>query len=112
MFKGGMGNMMKQAQQMQDRMQKVQDDLAKLEVTGEAGAGMVKVTMTCNHNVRRVDIDDSLMEDDKDMIEDLVAAAFKKPVKKKWVTLLAECHFHQASKCRFNVNVLVTLTVS
>lgn len=119
MFKGGMGNMMKQAQQMQDRMQKVQDDLAKLEVTGEAGAGMVKVTMTCNHNVRRVDIDDTLMEDDKDMIEDLVAAAFNDAVrrvqetsKEKWVTLLAECHFHQASKCRFNVNVLVTLTVS
>ena len=82
MFKGGMGNMMKQAQQMQDRMQKVQDDLAKLEVTGEAGAGMVKVTMTCNHNVRRVDIDDTLMEDDKDMIEDLVAAAINDAVRR------------------------------
>ena len=82
MFKGGMGNMMKQAQQMQDRMQKVQDDLAKLEVTGEAGAGMVKVTMTCNHNVRRVDIDDSLMEDDKDMIEDLLAAAVNDAVRR------------------------------
>ena len=58
---------------MQERMQKAQDDLAKIEVTGEAGAGMVKVTMTCNHNVRRVDIDESLMDDDKDMVEDLVA---------------------------------------
>ena len=75
MFKGGMGNIMKQAQQMQERMQKAQEDLAKIEVTGEAGAGLVKVTMTCNHNVRRVDIDESLMDDDKDMIEDLVAAA-------------------------------------
>ena len=76
MFKGGMGNMMKQAQQMQERMQKTQEDLANLEVVGESGAGMVKVTMTCNHNVRRVDIDESLMDDDKDMVEDLVAAAF------------------------------------
>ena len=75
MFKGGMGNIMKQAQQMQERMQKTQEELANIEVVGEAGAGMVKVTMTCNHNVRRVDIDPSLMEDDKEMIEDLVAAA-------------------------------------
>ncbi|MGY0638183.1 MAG: YbaB/EbfC family nucleoid-associated protein, partial [Paraglaciecola chathamensis] len=59
MFKGGMGNVMKQAQQMQERMQKKQEELAKMEVTGESGAGLVKVTMTCNHNVRRVDIDDS-----------------------------------------------------
>lgn len=76
MFKGGMGNIMKQAQQMQERMQKTQEELATLEVVGESGAGMVKVVMTCNHNVRRVDIDESLMDDDKDMIEDLVAAAF------------------------------------
>ena len=82
MFKGGMGNIMKQAQQMQERMQKAQDDLAKIEVTGEAGAGMVKVTMTCNHNVRRVDIDESLMDDDKDMVEDLVAAAFNDAVRR------------------------------
>ena len=75
MFKGGMGNIMKQAQQMQERMQKTQEELANLEVVGESGAGMVKVTMTCNHNVRRVEIDESLMEDDKDMVEDLVAAA-------------------------------------
>ncbi|WP_158967475.1 YbaB/EbfC family nucleoid-associated protein [Paraglaciecola sp. L3A3] len=75
MFKGGMGNMMKQAQQMQERMQKSQEELAKTEITGESGAGLVKVTMTCNHAVRRVEIDDSLMEDEKEMIEDLVAAA-------------------------------------
>lgn len=82
MFKGGMGNMMKQAQQMQEKMKKAQDELAKLEVTGESGAGLVKVTMTCNHNVRRVDIDASLMADDKDMIEDLVAAAINDAVRR------------------------------
>lgn len=82
MFKGGMGNMMKQAQQMQEKMKKAQDELASLEVTGESGAGLVKVTMTCNHNVRRVEIDPSLMEDDKDMIEDLVAAATNDAVRR------------------------------
>ena len=82
MFKGGMGNVMKQAQQMQERMQKKQEELAKMEVTGESGAGLVKVTMTCNHNVRRVDIDDSLMEDDKEMLEDLVAAAMNDAVRR------------------------------
>lgn len=82
MFKGGMGNIMKQAQQMQERMQKTQEELASIEVTGEAGAGMVKVTMTCNHNVRRVEIDQSLMEDDKDMIEDLMAAATNDAVRR------------------------------
>ncbi|NMH61364.1 YbaB/EbfC family nucleoid-associated protein [Alteromonas ponticola] len=82
MFKGGMGNIMKQAQQMQERMQKAQEELANVEVTGEAGAGMVKVTLTCNHNVRRVEIDPSLMEDDKDMLEDLVAAAFNDGVRR------------------------------
>ena len=82
MFKGGMGNMMKQAQQMQDRMQKAQEEIAKMEVVGEAGAGLVKVTMLGNHNVRRVDIDESLMEDEKDMIEDLVAAAINDAVRR------------------------------
>lgn len=82
MFKGGMGNIMKQAQQMQERMQKTQEELANIEVTGESGAGLVKVTMTCNHNVRRVDIDPSLMEDDKEMIEDLVAAAINDAVRR------------------------------
>ncbi|KAE8178866.1 YbaB/EbfC family nucleoid-associated protein [Photobacterium carnosum] len=74
--KGGMGNMMKQAQQMQERMQKMQEEVAGMEVTGESGAGLVKVTITGSHSVRRVEIDESLMEDDKDMLEDLIAAAF------------------------------------
>ena len=75
MFKGGMGNIMKQAQAMQEKMQRAQEEIARLEVTGEAGAGMVKVTMAGNHNVRRISIDDSLMADDKEMLEDLIAAA-------------------------------------
>jgi DNA-binding YbaB/EbfC family protein len=74
-MKGGIGNLMKQAQVMQESMQKAQEELASLEVTGESGGGMVKVTMTGKHEVRRVSIDDSLMDDDKDMLEDLVAAA-------------------------------------
>ncbi|WP_407330892.1 YbaB/EbfC family nucleoid-associated protein [Enterovibrio sp. 27052020O] len=74
--KGGMGNLMKQAQQMQERMQKMQEEIANMEVTGEAGAGLVKITITGSHSVRRVDIDESLMEDEKDMLEDLIAAAF------------------------------------
>lgn len=82
MFKGGMGNLMKQAQQMQDRMQRVQEEIAKMEVTGESGAGLVKVVMLGNHNVRRVELDDSLMEDDKDMIEDLLAAAVNDAVRR------------------------------
>ena len=82
MMKGGMGNLMKQAQQMQAKMQKAQEELANMEVTGESGAGLVKVTMTGSHSVRRVEIDESLMEDDKDMIEDLVAAAFNDAVRR------------------------------
>lgn len=82
MFKGGMGNIMKQAQAMQDKMQKVQAEIAAMEVTGEAGAGLVKVTMLGNHNVRRVSIDDSLMQDDKDMLEDLIAAAINDAVRR------------------------------
>ena len=82
MFKGGMGNMMKQAQQMQAKMQKAQEELANLEVTGESGAGAVKVSMTCNHNVRRVEIEDALMQDDKEMLEDLVAAALNDAVRR------------------------------
>jgi DNA-binding YbaB/EbfC family protein len=82
MFKGGMGNIMKQAQAMQEKMQRAQEEIARLEVTGEAGAGMVKVTMLGNHNVRRVSIDDSLMQDDKDMLEDLIAAAINDAVRR------------------------------
>ena len=73
--KGALGNMMKQAQQMQDNIKKAQDELATLEVEGQSGSGMVKILMTCAHEVKRVSIDDSLMSDDKDMLEDLIAAA-------------------------------------
>ncbi|MGD8514021.1 MAG: YbaB/EbfC family nucleoid-associated protein [Granulosicoccaceae bacterium] len=74
-MKGGIGNMMKQAQKMQENMQKAQEQLATLEVTGKAGGGLVTVTMTGKHDVKRVSIDDSLLEEDKDMLEDLLAAA-------------------------------------
>jgi len=74
-MKGGLGNLMKQAQEMQANMQKAQDEIAKLEVTGTSGGGLVNVIMTGKHEVRRVSIDDSLLQDDKDMLEDLVAAA-------------------------------------
>ena len=74
MMKGGLGNLMKQAQQMQQNMMKAQEELANLEVEGQSGAGAVKVVMTCKHDVRRVIIDPSVM-DDKEMLEDLVAAA-------------------------------------
>jgi DNA-binding YbaB/EbfC family protein len=74
MIKGGIGALMKQAQQMQDNMRKAQEQLALTEVEGQAGAGMVKVVMTCSHDVRRVKIDASVM-DDKEMLEDLIAAA-------------------------------------
>jgi DNA-binding YbaB/EbfC family protein len=78
-MKGGLGNLMKQAQQMQEQMQRqlkeAQEQLASLEVTGEAGGGMVKVVMSGRHDVRRVSIDPALMGDDKEMLEDLLAAA-------------------------------------
>ena len=80
--KGQLAGLMKQAQAMQDNLKKAQDELAFVEVTGESGSGLVKVTMTCKHNVRRVEIDPSLLADDKDMIEDLVAAAFNDAVRK------------------------------
>ena len=67
---------MKQAQAMQDNVKKAQDELGLIEVSGESGSGLVKVTMTCKHEVKRVVIDPSLLADDKDMLEDLVAAAF------------------------------------
>ncbi|MDT8309810.1 MAG: YbaB/EbfC family nucleoid-associated protein [Methylophaga sp.] len=80
-MKGGLGNMMKQAQQMQANMQKAQEELANIEVTGQAGAGMVKVVMTGKHDVKRVQIEDSLYKDDKDMLEDLIAAAINDAVR-------------------------------
>lgn len=74
-MKGGIGGMMKQAQKMQENMQKAQEELAEMEVTGKAGGGMVSVIMNGRHDVKRVSIDDALLEEDKDMLEDLVAAA-------------------------------------
>ncbi len=74
-MKAGLGNIMKQAQQMQENLKKVQDEIARTEVKGESGAGMVKVTMTGKHDVKKVEIDRSLVSDDIEMLEDLVAAA-------------------------------------
>ncbi|WP_252179617.1 YbaB/EbfC family nucleoid-associated protein [Endozoicomonas sp. 4G] len=82
MFKGGMGNLMKQAQKMQEDMQRIQEELANAEVTGESGAGLVKVVMTGRHDVKDVQIDPSLMEEDKEMLEDLLAAAVNDAVRK------------------------------
>jgi hypothetical protein len=81
-MKGGLGNIMKQAQKMQADLQKAQERLAKEEVTGESGGGLVKVTLNGRHEVRRVEIDDSLLGDDKEMLEDLVAAAMNDAVHK------------------------------
>ena len=81
-MKGGLGNIMKQAQVMQENLRKAQEQLAQIEVTGNAGGGMVTVTMTCRHDVRRVHIDQSLMQDDKEVLEDLVAAAMNDAVRK------------------------------
>jgi len=80
-MKGGLGNLMKQAQKMQADMQRVQEELANMEVTGQAGGGMVSVVMTGRHDLKRVSIDDSLMSDDKEMLEDLVAAAVNDAVR-------------------------------
>jgi nucleoid-associated protein EbfC len=80
MMKGGLGGLMKQAQKMQEDMQRVQAELANLEVEGQAGGGLVRVVMTGKHEVRRVRIDPSLFDDDRDMIEDLVAAAINDAV--------------------------------
>ncbi|MHB8920090.1 MAG: YbaB/EbfC family nucleoid-associated protein [Halothiobacillus sp.] len=82
MMKGGIGNLMKQAQQMQEKMQRMQEEVAKIEVTGESGGGVVKVTMTGKHEVRRINIDESLMSDDKEMLEDLIAAAINDAVRR------------------------------
>jgi DNA-binding YbaB/EbfC family protein len=82
MMKGGLAGLMKQAQQMQDQMKRVQGELATVEVEGQAGAGMVKVVMTCRHEVKRVTIDASLLREDKEMLEDLVAAAMNDAARK------------------------------
>jgi DNA-binding YbaB/EbfC family protein len=80
-MKGGMGNLMKQAQKMQANMEKAQQELANLEITGQAGGGMVKIVMTGKHDVKRVSIEDALFKDDKDMLEDLIAAAVNDAVR-------------------------------
>ena len=80
-MKGGIGKLMKQAQEMQANMQKAQEELANMEVTGESGGGLISVVMTGRHDVKRVSIDDSLMGDDKEMLEDLLAAAVNDAVR-------------------------------
>jgi len=81
-MKGGIGQLMKQAQQMQADMQKAQEEMANLTVSGESGAGMVRITMTCKHEVRALEIDDTLVGDDKEMLEDLIVAAFNDAVRR------------------------------
>ena len=81
-MKGAMGNLMKQAQKMQEDMQKAQEEVANMEVEGQAGGGMVKVIMNGRHEIRKVSLDDSLMSDDKEMVEDLLAAAVNDAVRR------------------------------
>ena len=81
-MKGPLGNIMKQAQEMQDNLKKAQEELATIEVTGSAGGGLVEFIMTCRHDIRRVCIDDSLIGDDKEVLEDLVAAAVNDAVRR------------------------------
>ena len=82
MMKNQLAGLMKQAQQMQDNLKRAQEELAQTEVEGQSGAGLVKVTMTCRHDVKRVSIDPSLVGEDRDMLEDLVAAAFNDAVRR------------------------------
>jgi len=82
MMKGQLAGLMKQAQQMQENMRKLQEQFATIEVEGQSGAGLVKVVMTCKHDVKRIAIDPSLLRDDKEMLEDLVAAAFNDAVRR------------------------------
>jgi DNA-binding YbaB/EbfC family protein len=82
MMKNQLAGLMQQAQKMQENMKRMQDELASIEVEGQSGAGMVKITMTCKYQVRRVSVDPSLLRDDKDMLEDLVAAAFNDAVRR------------------------------
>jgi hypothetical protein len=86
MMKNQLAGLMKQAQAMQDNLKKAQEELATIEVEGQSGAGLVKVLMTCKHDVRRVTIDPSLLAEDKDMLEDLVAAAINDAVRRAEVT--------------------------
>jgi DNA-binding YbaB/EbfC family protein len=82
MMKGQLAGLMKQAQAMQDNLKRAQDELGSMEVEGQSGAGLVKISMTCKHDVRRVAIDPSLLGEDRDMLEDLVAAAFNDAVRR------------------------------
>lgn len=86
MMKGQLAGLMKQAQMMQDNLKKAQDELAFVEVEGQSGSGLVKVVMTCKHEVKRLTIDPSLLADEKDMLEDLVTAAFNDAVRKAEAT--------------------------
>jgi DNA-binding YbaB/EbfC family protein len=87
-MKGALAGLMKQAQQMQDNLKKVQEELASVEVEGQAGAGMVKVVMTCRHDVKRIAIDPGLVAgEDKDMLEDLIAAAVNDAVRRVEATV-------------------------
>ena len=81
-MRGNIGQLMKQAQQMQENMRRMQEELATVEVEGQSGAGMVKIVMTCKHEVKRVSIDPSLVGEDREMLEDLVAAAFNDAVRR------------------------------
>jgi DNA-binding YbaB/EbfC family protein len=81
-MKGGIGQLMKQAQEMQANMKKAQEEMASLTVSGESGAGLVRITMTCQHQVRALEIDDTLVGDDKEMLEDLIVAAFNDALRK------------------------------
>ena len=81
-MKGGIGQLMKQAQVMQENLRKTQEQLAQIEVEGQAGGGLVKVTMTCRHDVRKVRLDDSLLKEDREVVEDLIAAAMNDAVRK------------------------------
>jgi len=86
-MKGGIGQLMKQAQKMQEDMQKAQEEMSRLTVTGESGAGMVRITMTCCHEVRKIEIDDAVLGDDKEMLEDLIVAAFNDAVRRVEATV-------------------------
>jgi hypothetical protein len=81
-MKGPLGNIMQQAQAMQENFKKAQEELAQIEVTGASGGGLVEVVMTCRHDVRRIKIDDSLVSDDKEVLEDLIAAAVNDAVRR------------------------------
>ena len=81
-MKGGIGQLMKQAQKMQADMQKAQEEMGNLTVSGESGAGMVRITMTCKHEVQKMEIDDALLNDDKEMLEDLIVAAFNDAIRR------------------------------